>query len=228
MDEANNRQPQVSCWRKNGVWGTEFPRCEKLKYVNHCRNCDVFEAAAIEAFASARKEIENSLADDSAFADIEQQSHLPFRLSTYCFSVPTNAVLTISEQVALHSIPFNTNAVIRGLVAINHEVFPLLDIQKLLALDFNENMDKLKSLRKLYQRILVVTLGKQEVAFYVDEVYQVHRFAENSVQDIVSHQKLNELSRGTLKDKGDWCDDCLLLDLDKLSEKWEQSTHGSR
>jgi len=224
-EEKTLQQIERSCWRKNGVWGTEYPRCEKLKYFIHCRNCDVFERAAVESFSVARKELEDSLIVD---ADIKQQSYLPFRLSTYCFSIPTNSVITISDQVSLHSIPFNGNRVLRGLVAINHEVYPLLNMPDLLALNPEEEVDKLKGLRKLYKRVLVVDLGTQCVAFYVDDIYQIHHFSENSIEKLTNETGFFKLTRGFLKKRDVWCDDCFLLNLSDLSIELGKGTNDSR
>jgi len=224
-DEKKLQQIDKSCWRKNGVWGAELPRCEKLKYFIHCRNCDVFERAAVESFSVALKEIEDSSILD---VNIKQQSYLPFRLSTYCFSVPTNSVITISDQVSLHSIPFNNNGVIRGLVAINHEVYPLLNLPDLLSLKSDENIVKLRGLRKLYKRVLVVDLGEQCVAFYVDDVYPIHHFSENSIEESKSTTGLFKLTRGFLKKRDAWCDNCFLLSLSGLSIELEKGTNDSR
>ncbi len=216
---------EKSCWRKNGVWGTEQPRCEKLKYVNHCRNCDVFEIAAVKSFSVARKEIEeNSILD----VDIDRQSYLPFRLSTCCFSIPTTSVITISDQISLHSIPFNKNRVIRGLVAINHEVYPLLNMPDLLSLNSDEDVVRLRGLRKLYKRVLVVNLGEQCVAFYVDDVYPIHHFSENSIEESKSSTGFFKMTRGFLKKIDAWCDDCFLLSLSDLSIELEKGTNDSR
>jgi len=210
---------QKSCWRRNGVWGTELPRCEKLRYVNHCRNCEVFEAAAEEAFSASRKAIDDGeLIDES---DIERQALLPFRLSTYCLSVPANSVLTISGQVALHSIPFNANSVVKGLVAINQEVYPLLDMSALLCLDAASDVDKLKKLRGLYKRILVVNFENQSMAFYVDEVYQIHHFTEHYLLTD-SSARFVRFTNGYLKNNDAWCDNCHLLNLSELSMELEK------
>ena len=135
MIDKNNNSPfyDKPCWRKNGVWGNEKPRCEKLKFVEHCRNCNVFEDAAREALVEGATDY---VSDDGSFSfdDLIQKqrlsgdkSILPFRLEGYCFSIPTTKIVTIHDHVPIHSIPFNRNPVIKGVVAINHEIFTFIN-----------------------------------------------------------------------------------------------------
>lgn len=223
--DKNIHESEQDCWRRIGIWGAESTRCEKLKFVKHCRNCDVFEQAARVSSFERRK---NSSGDELSIDELIEKetlagnkSVMPFRVNNLCFAIASSAILTISDQVAIHSIPHNSNPVIKGLVAINHEVYTFISLRRLLNLD-QRTSDKNK-LHSLYKRTLVVDLGDRTVVFYVDEVYQIHRYFEKNILPGENSSGL-KVFQGELKNKGDWCSDCYLLDLNLLARKLEATS----
>jgi len=221
IDESN----QQDCWRRIGIWGNESTRCEKLKFVKHCRNCEVFEQTARVAQTERRKNSKNKELSIEELIEKESiagnLSVMPFRIGNKCFSVPSSAVLTISDQVAIHSIPHNTNPVIRGLVAINHEVYTFVSLTKLLNLGPRKLNANVKKLHSLFKRTLVVDLVGRTIVFYVDEVYPIYRYFEKNVQKFEENSDIAPVLQGVLKNKGDWCSDCHLLNLSKTSKQLE-------
>jgi len=221
-DNDNAELINKACWRKNGVWGTELPRCEKLRYVRHCRNCDVFEQAALQAF-SVNQHSNNNMDIGGADAPQGDTAVLPFRIASYCFAIPINSVVTISDQVAIHSIPFNRNPVIKGMIAINHEVYPFMSLSDLLSLELLLDAQQIRMLRGLYKRILVINLGGRCVAFYVDEVYPIYHYLKSSVQVPKGKNMFEKQTDGYLFNNQNWCSDCYLLSLDQFSDELEHT-----
>lgn len=211
------------CWRRIGIWGNESTRCEKLKLVKHCRNCEVFESAARDALAERRKSeqgeslsIDELIEKESLAGD---KSLLPFRIGAYCIAVPSSSVLTISDQVAVHTIPYNNNPVVKGLVAINHEVYTFIGLADLLDMKSQRYGPENNKLHSLFKRALVVDLIDQTVVFYVDEVYPIQRYFEKDVSHPNDSFPRAKLLRGILNRTDEWCSDCHLLDLE-LSSKF--------
>lgn len=226
QDTAFDNKP---CWRKNGVWGDEKPRCEKLKVVEHCRNCDVFEQAARAVIVD--DVTENHPGNETlTFDDLVQRqrlsgdkSILPFRLGQYCFAIPATHIVTVHDHVPIHSIPFNLNPVVNGVVAVNHEIFTFINIVELLSLSFAEKTDGQAIVRGLYKRILVVDFDSRIMAFYVDEVYPIYRYFHQAVNEELPGDFFQTLSQGRLSKEGTWCDDSHILDLEKIADKFENT-----
>ena len=225
----NNLLIEKPCWRKNGVWGNEKPRCEKLKFVEHCRSCDVFEAAAratIVDGAGGLHEAGEALSIDEL---VQRQrlagdkSILPFRLEKYCFGIPSNNVVTIHDHIPIHSIPFNRNSLIKGVVAINHEIYTFIDVVALLALPPFEKTDPQNFVRGLYKRVLVVDFNSRILAFYVDEVFQIYRYYQQAVNEELPGSFIGTTSKGRLLEEKDWCGDCHILDLERISNEFENT-----
>jgi len=230
------------CWRVNGVWGNAQPRCEKLKFVAHCRNCDVFESAARAAIVE-NFDVSGPGKASVSFDDLVQQqrlsgdkSILPFRLESYCFAVPANKIITIHGKIAIHSIPFNRNPVIKGVVAIHHEIYSFVNIVELLALSTVEKNKKQKTkadgvdnkgsenpIKGLFKRVLVVDLNARKIAFYVDEVYPIYRYYHQAVNEVTPGSFFHAIAQGRLLKETGWCSDCHILDLDVLSNEFESS-----
>ena len=215
------------CWRKNGVWGDEKPRCEKLDFVGHCRTCDVFENAAR---ASIIEGSDGGISNSYSFDDLVQKqrlsgdkSILPFRLDESCFAIPTSKIVTIHDHVPIHSIPFNRNATVKGVVAINHEIFTFVNIVELLSLPPAEKNNSVDVVRGLYKRVLVVDFNARTMAFYVDEVYPIFRYYVQSVSEELPGSYLGELSKGRLLKENNWCSDCHILDLGNISNEFENT-----
>ena len=225
-DEKNiDENNQQDCWRRIGIWGNESTRCEKLKYVKHCRNCEVFEQTARVALTERRKNAKSKELSIEELIEKESlagnMSVMPFRIENKCFAVPSSAVLTISDRVAIHSIPYNTNPVIKGLVAINHEVYTFVSFTKLLNLGPRKLSANVQKLHSLFKRTLVVNLEGRTIVFYVDEVYPIYRYFEKNIQASEENSSLAPVLSGILKNKGDWCSDCHILSLSLTSRQLE-------
>lgn len=223
-----NQSKDSACWRMYGTWSGE-PTCEKLKFVTHCRNCDVFENAARQSWEKKNSKAASGLTVFSIEDLIEKEksagdrSALPFRVGTACFAVPSTSIVSITDNVAVHSIPFNNNPVLKGLVAINNDIYSLIDMAKLLGVEVG--LDKVSHKRGLYKRVVVVNLGQRSIAFYVDEVHQIHRYFEKFLQDVDSEgNSFGTLAAGVLDNYGQWDSDCCLLNLEALQNHFETET----
>ena len=226
MDIDNDiNDSDQDCWRRIGIWGNESTRCEKLKYVKHCRNCEVFEQVARVAMTERRKKSEGNELSIESLVEKEALSGnlslMPFRIGNKCIAVPSSSVITISDQVAIHTIPYNTNPVIKGLVAINHEVYTFISISKLLNLGPRVLSANVKKLHSLFKRTLVVDLEGRSIVFYVDEVYPIHRYFKKDVSKPDKKRIKIDIFHGVVKNKGEWCDDCQLLSLPLTSKQLE-------
>ena len=216
-----------SCWREKGTWSSS-PSCEQLKVVAHCRNCEVFKQAAQKIFAERHKLNGNETAPFSIEDLIEKEkvigdvSALPFRIGSTCLAVPSENVVTITDTVAVHAIPYNKSEVLKGLAAINNEIYSYLNLSRLINLDEGHKRDDKKYKRGLYKRILVVDLGSKVIAFHVDEVYQIYHYFEKSIQALTPGSAFQTLIKGLFNNEGLWDDDCYLLNLASVQAAFEK------
>jgi len=225
IEFQNNKSGGAACWRTHGTWSAE-PTCEKLKFVTHCRNCDVFENAARQSWEKKNNKNESGLTVFSIEDLIEKEktagdrSVLPFRIGEACFAVPSESILTITDHVAIHTVPFNKNPVLKGLVAINNEIYSMVNLAQLLKITVSLN--NIDSQKVLYKRVVVLNMGQRSIAFHVDEVHQIHRYFEKFLRDVEeSDRSCERLSKGVLDNFGQWDTDCCLLDLDALQQHFE-------
>lgn len=222
-----NQSKDSACWRLYGTWSGQ-PSCEKLKFVTHCRNCDVFENAARQTLESKSNKSNAGLTIFSIEEMIEKEksagdcSALPFRVGSHCFAIPSSSIVTITDNVAVHSVPYNKNPVLKGLVAINNEIYSLINISQLLGVETEALATTTNPRKGLYKRVLVSNLGERCIAFYVDEVYQIHRYFETLLQEIDEDKPYQSLAQGTLDNYGQWESECILLDLEFLQSCFEQ------
>lgn len=223
-----NQSKDSACWRLYGTWSGQ-PSCEKLKFVTHCRNCDVFENAARQTMERRNSQAKSGLTVFSIEELIEKEkssgdcSALPFRVGAHCFAVPSSSIETITDNVAVHSIPYNSNPILKGLVAINNEIYTLVNIPHLLGVAAEGMSTSTNSKKGLYKRVVVVNLGEHCIAFYVDEVYQIHRYFQKFVQQVEEDAPVIEIAAGMLDNYGSWETDCILLDLPALESHFEKN-----
>ncbi len=225
MMETNTKP----CWRRNGTWGDEKPRCDKLKFVEHCRNCSVFENAAREAMSTdnVEKGFNGELLSFDALVQRQRSSGdvsiLPVRLEQYCIAIPCSQIITIHDHVPIHTVPFNLNSIVKGVVAINHEIYTFINFGSLLSLP-PATKSKLKNREiGLYKRVIVVNFDSRIMAFYVDEVYPIFRYFEAAVNELASDSFLQHLSSGYLLEEKEWCGDCHIVDFLKVSKIFEKT-----
>ncbi len=216
IEFQQNPSKESACWRMYGTWSSE-PSCEKLKFVTHCRNCDVFKNAARQSIEKQGSSEGKGLALFSIEELIEKEksagdcSALPFRIGQACFAVASASVETITDTVAVHTIPYNRDPALKGLVAINNEIYSLVNLLRLLGVDENNEKPNVPIQKGLYKRVLVLNLGERSIAFYVDEVYPIYRYFGKDLQPLQESESYNQAAQGILPDNGQWGSQCVLL-----------------
>lgn len=158
-----------------------------------------------------------------ASSDTEEFSIIPFRIHRNCFSLPTSNIVTLSGKVDVHAIPFNANKFVEGLVAINSEVYILLNVINFLSIDNHQQVNNENIVTGLYQRIAVVKLENRIIAISVDEVYPICRVQQSDIIRLTNDDLFKNVSNGYYPKNDDWIDNNYLLDLDKFSNLFEIS-----
>jgi chemotaxis-related protein WspD len=237
------------CWNRIGTRGDGS--CPKLAEHSRCLNCPVFEQAAArlldrplagadlaEAAEAARAEHgaahRERLADTADAANAanatgmnettaesgQTQSALVFRIADEWLALPTAVLRQVDDIRPIHSLPHRRNRIVLGLVNIRGALTVAASLGELLHLDRSAG-GKYAS-RSSYARMLVAAHRGEPVAFPVDEVEGVVRFAATSLLPVpttLAHAGASH-ARGVLA----WRDRTIgLLDTDRVFESLARS-----
>jgi chemotaxis-related protein WspD len=197
------------CWNRIGTRGDQS--CPALAEYSRCLNCPVFERAAArlldrplgdaelaEAAQAPRPELacERSAAYPEALAhsrgvgDVANSSGesaathsaLVFRVADEWLALPTAALRQIDDLRPIHSLPHRRNRVVLGLVNIRGALTVAVSLGELLRLD--RGAGGKPASRNGYPRMLVAAHRGEPVAFPVDEVDGVLRFAAHALMPV--------------------------------------------
>jgi chemotaxis-related protein WspD len=191
------------CWNRIGVRGDRS--CPALAEHVHCRNCPVYEAAAIQL-------LDRSLPDDyrragaKYYAQPKQNAQgarlsvVIFRLANEWLALPTSALQEVVERRVVHSLPHRQGGLVLGLVNVNGELLICVSVARLLRSgrgdsSLESGVPGLESGRltpgpKLqtpdsrldFPRLLVTNWDGGRLAFPVDEVWGILRFPQNELK----------------------------------------------
>ncbi len=182
------------CWNFIGIQGDRS--CPKLAIYTHCRNCPVYSTAG-------RHLLERSIPEDyrqewtellaiSRVGENSQISHaLPttqtltvviFRLQREWLALSAQIFKEISPPSVIHTLPHRSNQILRGLVSIRGELLLCISLSHLLNLEVADTPVETLS-PVVYSRLVVLEKAGKTWVFAVDELYGVHRFHRDELQD---------------------------------------------
>lgn len=177
------------CWNSIGVWSNSASRCEKLKDVTHCRNCEVYRRAGREIFE--REITQHYLeywakfyADSGKTQTDATQSVIVFRLADLWLALPTAVFSEISRYRGLHRIPHHKNELILGLVNVRGRISLCFSLADLLGVEVPRSEVVPKSGVLHVRRQLVVSINDELYVFHVDEIGGVSRYAISALADV--------------------------------------------
>ena len=179
----------TSCWRTIGVWGTNSPRCEKLREVVHCRNCKVYWEAGREVFDRSLPEgyLDHWTKTLSGIPEVRSKDTLSiiyFRIAREWFSLPSSHFVEVSPMKSAQRIPHQSGKLITGLVNVGGSVRLCFSLGNLLGVADSKEVSTKKY--GVYQRYLVVNINKEDFVFPVDEVGGVYRYASKELTQVPS------------------------------------------
>ncbi len=170
------------CWNKKGVWGDQIPRCERLKELTHCHNCDIFSQAGSRildrpAEQSYLDEWQANLEQRRFDKNIDLKSALVFRMGDEWFALPSKFVKEITHCDKHHSLPHINNNVLRGLVNVNGELILNVSLGYLFKINKSEVSSKYTN-----ERYIVIEDDGESFAFPVTEVKEIIHYDIDEIQ----------------------------------------------
>lgn len=168
-------QPAVDdCWNRIGVFGDK--RCERLERHIHCRNCEVYGAAAIALLDRYGSSLERD-ADDYGQGEEqepvgEQRSLLIFRLGEQWLAIATRSLAEVMPVSPIHSLPHRKSTGLLGVTNVRGTLVACLSLSKLLDL---ETDDGRQSGQRVIPRMLILESGSGPLVVPVDEVSGIQK-----------------------------------------------------
>ena len=208
------------CWNKIGVWGNR--ECGELKKVIHCRNCTVYSTAAAQLLRAELPQdyLEGWTAHFATEPKVEArqtQAALIFRIGAEWLALSPTNLQEIAEGRPTHSVPQGRSKILLGLANVRGELLVCVALDRLLGLE-KIGLEKSRSKRGIYARLVVASRDGSRFAFPVDEVHGIHRFNPNELKLVPSTvpREQTRYMRGILpwQNKSVGClDDQLLFDM---------------
>ncbi len=174
----------VDCWKTNGVWSPASQRCEKLKSVVHCRNCEIFMQAGRDLLErpmpeNYRQEWTKVMATQKEQEKLGTISVIIFRIAKELFALPTRILAEIIAIQPMHSIPHRKNPILIGLVNVHGEIQLCVSLQVLLEVA----AQPVSSYDKSQQRMIVIDHQDEQWVFPVDEIRGIYRMHPSTLKN---------------------------------------------
>ncbi|SHN44069.1 chemotaxis-related protein WspD [Duganella sacchari] len=171
------------CWNRIGVNGDQS--CERLAQHVHCRNCDVYAAAA-------QQNLQRTVSDDykkewaahfrQVATDNQQQdaSCLVFRVGREWLSLPTRMFVSVAPIAKPHRLPHRSSRGLSGIVNVGGTLYPCMSLADLLGIDDSEG--EAATHRHTFARLLLTQWEDQAYALPVADLHGLLRYASSQMQ----------------------------------------------
>ncbi len=203
------------CFNIIGIMGDSS--CEKLVDLIHCRNCPEYSKAGKKLFD---RDIPEGYMDEWAkiYAGIKEteitgnEAVIVFIIHEEMLALKLMLLQEVTDMSPVHSVPFRSGAVFKGLVNILGELLPCVSISNVSGL-IKDNESKTE--RSSSSRMIVVNRDGERFVFPVDKVSGVYRIT--CERDVKSPASMSGTSASLMKGAFSLDDDMIgLLDDDKF------------
>lgn len=190
--------PLDDCWNRIGVQGDKS--CERLREHVHCRNCEVYAAAAIrllERYASGQ--------DDDVLVSpepaVERCSLLVFRVADEWLALATRGLVEVVAQMPIHSLPHQRSRSLLGVANVRGTLVACVSLGELLGIAPSSAP---AAGQRVIPRMLILTSHGGPVVVPVDEVEGIHAIPLQQVQPTRSESGLavSQFASGVLQWQG--------------------------
>ncbi|MFG0418857.1 chemotaxis protein CheW [Pseudomonas sp. zjy_8] len=158
------------CWNRIGVRGDK--QCPLLERHVHCRNCEVYAAAAtrlLDRYALVQEHPAEAVQPD---AENNGRSMLLFRLGEEWLALATACLAEIAPLQAVHSLPHQRSRLLHGVANVRGALVPCLSLADLLGVQAGSTEQR--SARAM-PRMLILAAEGGPVVMAVEEIDGIHR-----------------------------------------------------
>ena len=158
------------CWNRIGVRGDK--QCPLLERHVHCRNCEVYAAAATRLLDRYALVQEHQAAAVQPDAENTGRSMLLFRLGEEWLALATACLAEIAPLQAVHSLPHQRSRLLHGVANVRGALVPCLSLADLLGVQAGATEPR--SARAM-PRMLILAAEGGPVVMAVEEIDGIHR-----------------------------------------------------
>ena len=158
------------CWNRVGVRGDK--QCPLLERHVHCRNCEVYAAAATRLLDRYALVQEHQAAAVQPDAENTGRSMLLFRLGEEWLALATACLAEIAPLQAVHSLPHQRSRLLHGVANVRGALVPCLSLADLLGVQAGSTEQR--SARAM-PRMLILAAEGGPVVMAVEEIDGIHR-----------------------------------------------------
>ncbi|EPM0511410.1 TPA: chemotaxis protein CheW [Pseudomonas putida] len=158
------------CWNRIGVRGDK--QCPLLERHVHCRNCEVYAAAATRLLDRYALVQEHQAAAVQPDAENTGRSMLLFRLGEEWLALATACLAEIAPLQAVHSLPHQRSRLLHGVANVRGALVPCLSLADLLGVQAGSKEQR--SARAM-PRMLILAAEGGPVVMAVEEIDGIHR-----------------------------------------------------
>jgi len=158
------------CWNRIGVHGDK--QCPLLERHIHCRNCEVYAAAATRLLDRYSLAQDDQLHEAAVVESRAGRSLLLFRLGEEWLALATACLAEIAPVQPVHSLPHQRSRVLQGVANVRGALVPCLSLSELLGLA--PGPEQARSGRSM-PRLLILAAAGGPVVVAVDEIDGIHR-----------------------------------------------------
>ena len=158
------------CWNRIGVRGDK--QCPLLERHVHCRNCEVYAAAATRLLDRYALTQDHQAAAVQPDEENTGHSMLLFRLGEEWLALATACLVEIAPLQAVHSLPHQRSRLLHGVANVRGALVPCLSLADLLGVQAGATEPR--SARAM-PRMLILAAEGGPVVMAVEEIDGIHR-----------------------------------------------------
>ena len=158
------------CWNRIGVHGDK--QCPLLEQHVHCRNCEVYAAAATRLLDRYALMQDHQAAVAQPVEENTGRSMLLFRLGEEWLALATACLAEIAPLQAVHSLPHQRSRLLQGVANVRGALVPCLSLADLLGVQ--ADTAEQRSGRAM-PRMLILAAEGGPVVMAVEEIDGIHR-----------------------------------------------------
>lgn len=159
------------CWNRIGIQGDRS--CPLLAGHIHCRNCEVYSAAATRLLD--RYSLAQDYHDRSRSAEQQGRANtrsvVVFRLGDEWLALATRSLVEVSPMQAIHSLPHQRSRALLGVANVRGALVACISLVELLGLEVGVSSP---ASNRIMPRMLIVAAEGGPVVVPVDEVDGIH------------------------------------------------------
>jgi len=200
--QPHSQAPLDDCWNRIGVFGDKS--CPHLERHIHCRNCEVYGAAAIALLdrygASQVQEDEDYSQAEDNLDSSELRSLLIFRLGVEWLALGTACLAEVMPVSPIHVLPHHQSQGLLGVTNVRGTLVACLSLRGLLDL---EESQATRGVRVIPRMLILESAGGPLVT-PVDEVKGIQRVPLTQIASASGEERrlISRFTAGVLQWQG--------------------------